>query len=50
MIFGKITTMWDAFVKKTRIVVNYGDFICVTYILFVGLLEHFKFQLGYKLD
>jgi hypothetical protein len=47
--FGKVTTMREALVLKTGIVVNYGDCIFVAYILWDGILENFKLQLGYQL-
>jgi hypothetical protein len=28
--------------------VNFGDFICVTFILYVGVVEILNLQLGYK--
>jgi hypothetical protein len=50
MTFGKIIMMWDALqLKKGEILVIYNDFICVSCILCVGMLESFKLWLGYEL-
>ena len=48
MIFGKILMMWDASqFMEGEILVNCGDFICVTCILCVSKLGNFKLHLGH---
>ena len=44
----KLVDIWFVF-TSWEIVVNYGDFICVTYILYADMLENFKLQFGYTL-
>ena len=39
--------IWFLF-RIWEFVVNYGDFICLPCILYVGMVESFKLQLGYK--
>ena len=43
----KLTSIWFA-LNFLEFVVNYGDFICVAYILYVGLVKILNLQLGYK--
>jgi len=42
----KLFDIWFVF-RIWEFVVNY-DFICLTCILYVGLVENFNLQLGYK--
>ena len=44
----KLVDIWFVF-RVWEIEENYGDFICVTWILCLGKLENFKLQLGFKL-
>jgi len=44
----KLVDIWFVF-TSWEILVNYGDFICVTYILFVDMSQNLKLQFGYAL-
>jgi hypothetical protein len=37
----KLVDIWFVF-RILEFEVNFGDFVCVTYILYVGLVENFK--------
>ena len=43
----RLFDIWFVF-RIWEFVVNYGDFICLTCVLYVGLVENFNLQLGYN--
>jgi hypothetical protein len=43
------TDIWFVF-RILEFEVNFGDFICVTCILYVGIVEFLNLQLRYKFD
>jgi len=43
----KLVDTWFVF-RILEFVVNYGDFICVTCILYIGMVEILNLQLRYK--